>query len=178
MSEPGPYGEYVGDPLMKLIKQKFPIAQGSAVQYPASLETDSLAKGVADIVGRLKSQTAKCPRQRFAFVGYSEGANVVHRAVNAGNWDKKFNKKLVAIALYGDPGAKTIQWDPTTHIPAIPKELEKKVLNNCAKGDPFCDDNGSMDNFGPHMSYNDTGATYHEDTVKFIARRFWGLHRK
>jgi cutinase len=109
---------------MPMIKQRVPVARGYNVQYPADFSTESMGKGVSDVVNRLNSQSKSCPDAKFALVGYSQGAAVMHGA--APKIDGPVASKVVAIVLYGDGARKMGKW---------PANMEKLVYENCAKGD-------------------------------------------
>jgi cutinase len=83
-----------------------------------------MSKGVADVVQRLQSQSRSCPDEKFALVGYSQGAAVMHGA--GGKLDEGLMSKVVAIVLYGDMARSMAKW---------PAPLQSKVYENCAKGD-------------------------------------------
>lgn len=78
------------------------------------------------MVNRLVSQSELCPDQTFALVGYSQGAGVMHSA--ADKVPKELFPKIKALAMFGDPGERLGR--------EFPAELQGKVLQNCAEGDP------------------------------------------
>jgi cutinase len=83
-----------------------------------------MSKGVNDVVNRLNQQSKACPDGKFALVGYSQGAAVMHGV--APKLDPAVAQKVLAIVLYGD-GARMIgKW---------PEVLAQRVYENCAKGD-------------------------------------------
>jgi len=155
--EPGPYGFIVGDPLLAQIKQKLPGARGYNVQYPADFSADSATKGISDVIQRLNSQTKACPDEKFALVGYSQGAAIMHGV--AGKLDSEVSKKVLAIVLYGDMTRTMGKW---------PAALQSKIYENCAKGD-MCGE-GTQGN--GHLSYRD--GTFHKDGSDFIAAAYNG----
>jgi pimeloyl-ACP methyl ester carboxylesterase len=105
----------------------FQINTDSPSQYPASSAIISgTIQGAVDVVQRVVSQSLKCPRQTFALVGYSQGAGVMHRA--ADDLPRSLYPKIKALVMFGDPSVRT-----GTRFPA---ELQAKLLQNCAKGDP------------------------------------------
>jgi cutinase len=83
-----------------------------------------MGKGVADVIQRLNSQSKACPDEKFALVGYSQGAAVMH-GVGA-KLDDELMKKVLAIVLYGDGARSMAKW---------PVPLQSKIYENCAKGD-------------------------------------------
>jgi cutinase len=100
------------------------------VQYPASASI--IISGLAgrqDVVNRLNAQSLRCPNQRFALVGYSQGADVMHRA--AERLSTRLYPKILAIAMFGDPNVRGAAL--STPFPAA---LQGKVLQSCAERDP------------------------------------------
>jgi len=155
--EPGPFGFIVGDPLIPMVKAKVQGARGYNVQYPADASVQSMPTGVSDTVKRLNQQSKDCPTAKFAIVGYSQGAAVMHQA--AAKLDASIQQKIVAVVMYGDPGRR---------MSKFPAKLQARVFQNCAKGD-FCGD-GTQGN--GHLSYRD--GTFHKDSAAFIAAGFNG----
>lgn len=58
--------------------------------------------GIVDVVAHLNTQTKSCPDQKFAMVGYSQGAGVMHGAMP--NVSSDLYPKIVALVMFGDPG--------------------------------------------------------------------------
>ena len=96
-----------------------------------------------------------CPDERFALVGYSQGASVISRAASMLN--KEQVAKIDAVVTYG---AKV----------AFPPELAIKLLNNCAPGDQC----GGLPGTEGHLSYNNKGTVWHDRSAKYIADAFAG----
>ena len=101
------YGIVVGDPVFQAVKQLLPEATGYKVDYPASFEPTSRNVGRDDIVKHLTEQAKKCPNQKYAMVGYSQGADVVHSGV--AQLDPSLYPRIVALVMFGDPGTKSLQ---------------------------------------------------------------------
>ena len=148
----GKFGMMVGDPLMGNLTALIPGARGYPVQYPASvnMEKDN-TKGSLDIINRLVKQTSACPSQKFALVGYSQGAVVVRLA--AAEIPVEIIPKILAVVVYGDP---TIVGDPMAMgpVPArkMSDELYKRLQENCSKGDFTCDTSpGCHSDLNRHM---------------------------
>lgn len=100
------------------------------MQYPASSAIISgTIRGSRDVVDRLVSQSEECPDQTFALVGYSQGAGVMHAA--ADKIPKDLFPKIKALVMFGDPSERLGR--------DFPSELQGKVLQNCADGDPVSD---------------------------------------
>jgi cutinase len=157
-SEPGDFGVIVGDPLVRAVTASIPTARGYAVQvsvlsvscpkvnrdcndlqYPADMSQTCVAEkrngsvtiGANDIVDRLSKQSAACPNQKFALVGYSQGASVARAA--SVRVDPAIYSKIVALVMFGDPGLKSTQ--TIRRSPAFPAALQSKLRENCASGD-------------------------------------------
>jgi len=158
--EPGPYGVIVGDPLVAAVRAKVPGARGYAVHYPADASATSKSSGVSDTLKRLNQQAKECPGEKFALVGYSQGASVMHSA--APQIDGAVAQKIIAFVMYGDPGRRA---------GLLSGPLKSKVFENCAQGD-FCG-NSTHDGQGSgHLSYG-TGP-FHSTSAAFIAAAFNG----
>ncbi|KAI9170730.1 cutinase-like protein [Paramyrothecium foliicola] len=156
----GKFGVVVGDPVVSNTTKILPGARGYPVQYPASsaIVTGTI-QGARDVVQRVVSQSIKCPRQTFALVGYSQGAGVMHRA--AGDIPRSLYPKIKALVMFGDPSVKTGT--------SFPSELQPKVLQNCATGDPVCDSGRC---FFYHLVY--IRPEWIDPTVGFIVKGFRG----
>jgi hypothetical protein len=100
-----------------------------------------------DTINRLNNQNKACPNQKFAIVGYSQGAGVMHSAMgpspgkelpllpNRPKLDESVLPKIVAVVMFGDPGFKGTSIPPGRHIP-FSDSLKAKLLENCEPGDP------------------------------------------
>jgi cutinase len=82
-------------------------------------------EGATDVVRRLQEQAAACPQEKFALVGYSQGASVMHQA--AAHIPAAIQERVVAMVMFGDPGLKS-----ASKFPAL---LQGRTLENCAVGD-------------------------------------------
>jgi cutinase len=82
-------------------------------------------EGATDVVRRLQEQAAACPQEKFALVGYSQGASVMHQA--AARIPAAIQERVVAMVMFGDPGLKS-----ASKFPAL---LQGRTLENCAVGD-------------------------------------------
>jgi len=180
--ERGPFGGIVGDPLVATITKALPESRGYAVQYPASFNmTYSPQIGMDDTINRLNNQNKACPDQKFAIVGYSQGAGVMHAALgpspgkelpllsNRPKLDENVLPKIVAVVMFGDPGFKGTEIPPGRFIP-FPASLEAKLRQNCGPGDPVCDPTGS--GYENHLVYID--GDWQTDSVAFIVAGFKG----
>lgn len=168
-SEPGTLGFIVGDPLFSALKRNISGKSISsyAVDYPASLDLNSVATGNRDLVEHVKSQAAACPNQKFILGGYSQGANVVDNSIGISSEGAVVGGKIVAtipaeleprvaaVLLFGNP------------IRAIGRSVtgtyEARTKDYCADGDPVCQAGGG--NVLAHLSYGDNV----DDAAKFAA---------
>jgi cutinase len=82
-------------------------------------------QGANDVIRRLKEQDVACPKEKFALVGYSQGAGVMHSA--ASRIPASIQQKIVAMVMFGDPSLKS-----KSKFPAL---LQSRTLENCAVGD-------------------------------------------
>lgn len=87
-------------------KLSIPDVGAYPVNYPANYSFGvSIGIGVNDTVTHLLDQAEKCPDQKFALVGYSQGALVTHSAALDDRLSSSFlTEKVLAWVGYGDPG--------------------------------------------------------------------------
>jgi cutinase len=126
--EIGPFGIVVGDTLVPEVAAKVPGSRGYAVQYPADSKNSSIPIGVTDAIARLETQSKACPNQRFALVGYSQGAIVMHYVFPYISAD--IQSSILAFVMFGDPALNL----PMT--PPLPSIVQSRLWENCAPGDP------------------------------------------
>ncbi|QDS72370.1 hypothetical protein FKW77_008324 [Venturia effusa] len=162
----GKFGVVVGDPLIGNLTKKFPTARGYPVQYPADMNIiPGIRAGTTDVLNRLESQSKACPDQKFALVGYSQGASLMHNA--APQIPEETQKKIVALVMYGDP---TLRNGGAAGVNSkFPPALEKVLLENCAEGDMICD---KGDCFEPHLQY--IRQPWVDRSVEFLVKAFEG----
>jgi len=182
--EPGPFGVVVGDLLVESVTKAIPGSRGYAVQYPANLNISSSAPtGVDDTISRLNNQHKECPNQKFALVGYSQGAGVMHSvfAASAAPYPggpkerPKLNQDVIpsilALVMFGDPGYKggtSASFLGGTN--KFPQALFDRLRENCASHDPVCDP--SPGGFESHLEY--VKNPWQKDSVDFIIAAFKG----
>jgi cutinase len=144
----------------------------------------SAPTGIDDVINRLNSQSKTCPSQKFALVGYSQGAAVMHGALGPTGppypggptprpvLDQAVIPKIVALVMFGDVGFRgsgTI--GPSGRfIAAFPEQLQARLKQNCAAGDPVCDPNGG--GFENHLKY--IMNPYQKESIAFIVAAFQG----
>ncbi|KAL2066775.1 hypothetical protein VTL71DRAFT_2847 [Oculimacula yallundae] len=124
----GKFGVIVGDPVISNLTKVLPEARGYPVQYPASADLSSGRVGSADVVRRLTAQNIACPNQKYALVGYSQGAAVMHTA--AETIPIAIQRKVVAIVTFGDP------YNRLSLLGQWPLRLRSQAITICAPGDP------------------------------------------
>ena len=78
-----------------------------AIRYPADAAPSMAAfdrdveAGRVELLARHAELGSSCPRSKFVLIGYSEGADVVHRAV--ASMSAKQASNLAVVAVLGDP---------------------------------------------------------------------------
>jgi cutinase len=141
----GKFGVVVGDPIISNLTAILPNARGYPVQYPANDDfVNGTITGATDVVARIVKQSALCPDQTFALVGYSQGAAVMH--VAASRIPVDLYPKIKALVMFGDPWIR----EGSEYDPFFPSELQHNTLQNCASRDPICD---RGDCFFFHLTY-------------------------
>ncbi|PSK55227.1 hypothetical protein B9Z65_2616 [Elsinoe australis] len=141
-SETGTVGTVVGPPLFSALKSKLNgnvALQG--VSYPASAAGNAnLGQDGGPTMAKLANQAlSQCPGTKVVLSGYSQGATVVHNAVQksgfaAGN--------VAAAVLFGDPLLRQ-------SVGSVPTA---KVKEYCASGDGVCQ-TGTFSISAAHLSY-------------------------
>jgi len=160
------YGVVVGDPMFDAVKALLPGVTGYAVDYPASFDPNSKNLGADDVVKHLGEQTKKCPKQKFALIGYSQGADVMHGA--SVKLPTSIFPSIVALVMFGDPGNRgaNVRSPLGGMVPAFPAELAKKLKENCERGDPVCTNSGKE--IGDHLVYSDERKGYIKGSTEYI----------
>ncbi len=132
-----------------------PIRYDSSATATADGFLRNTAAGGTMMLDRLRTLAARCPDSRFALVGFSQGAHVVHTAalgVPAG-----LARRVALVAMIADPthnpDDRIAQWSyaerPTTGHgrlgpgPAIPADLSRVAISFCVAGDAICNDRGA-----------------------------------
>ena len=121
------------------------------MQYPATTDLKhSAGLGMDDVINRLHNQGKNCPEQRFALVGYSQGAGVIHGIFQGANrtypgakgklpvLENEALPKILAVVTFGDPGfmGETNSNPRAKLVFPIPKDFLAKTMINCSHGDP------------------------------------------
>jgi cutinase len=130
---------------VKGVTAKLPGSRGYAVNYPADNNwAVGVPKGVNDIINRVNTLSKACPDIKFAMVGYSLGAAVMHSTFSRTNttngpiFNKELYPKIVALVMFGDPGLVIRQRPGPNDSKAFPPELYAKLRENCAANDSVC----------------------------------------
>jgi cutinase len=138
--------------------------------------------GIDDVIVRLNTQNKACPDQKFALVGYSQGAGVIHGVfgptgpIIAGlsnprpTLDTSVLPKVLAVVLFGDPGFKGTAGPSGTMVPKFPASIQAVLIDNCAPGDPVCDPKGGV--IEKHLDY--IGNPYQAESAAFVVAAFEG----
>lgn len=114
------------------------------VEYPATDDFErSSAVGARWTVDYVKAKAVECPNAKFAFGGYSQGGQVVHKA-RAGLHATAYQNKIVGATLWGDPYMMACECpfvgvskayadsDAAGALARIPPSWYGKILDNCA----------------------------------------------
>jgi acetylxylan esterase len=158
-----------------------------ATVYPATLTnyTSSEGQGVSAIESELSSAESSCPNQKQVLLGYSQGAQASldtitgNGEVSGGTAGKATSaelSKVVAIAVFGDPGHVTKQpWDlgTSTTNGIFPRNSSEdsaiasfaggtKIAAWCDANDEFCSSGNSLQ---VHLTYLNRYQTAAEDFV-------------
>ncbi|KAF3911156.1 Cutinase [Arthrobotrys entomopaga] len=148
-AEAGNMGAIVGQPTGNGLKKAFGedrvAVQG--VDYGALLSTNLLPggadfPGIAKMGSLLNEAASKCPDSIIVAGGYSQGAALVHRAVE--KLSSTTMDKIAAIVTFGD--AQNTQ--DGGRIPNFPTE---KFHTICNDGDEVC--HGTLKVLKPHLDY-------------------------
>jgi cutinase len=98
----------------------------------------SSPSGIDDVINRLNQQHRDCPNQKFALVGYSQGAIIMHGVFGSTNYSypggpkvrpklqPEVIPKILALAMFGDP-----QFQLSSIFPVFERE-------NCAPRNLVC----------------------------------------
>ncbi|KAF8448374.1 cutinase-domain-containing protein [Terfezia claveryi] len=146
-SEIGNMGSGVGVPLQNAVDAVLPgrvIYQG-VNNYPAIVAgylNGGSDIGAKNMAGQVNRAAIQCPGSRVFLSGYSQGAQVTHKA--AALIPASQRRIVAGIVVFGDPD----EGD------AFPGTLNNNVLTICNPGDLIC--LGLPAPFGPHFDYAKT----------------------
>jgi cutinase len=139
------------------------------VDYPASLNFQTAADGVADAANRVTSIAASCPSTRIVLGGYSQGAAVAAYTTTdtipdgyplpdgiTGPLPPATAAHVAAVALFGKPSSGFLDLVDRNAPPiVIGQNYAGKTIELCAPGDPVCDPGGR--DRAAHSSYKSNG---------------------
>ncbi len=132
-----------------------PVRYDSSATPTAAGFLRNTAAGGALALQRLSSLAAACPSSRFALVGFSQGAHVVHTA--AMSVPAALVGRVALVAMIADPSTNpddTIaRWSYATEPtrghgrlgagPPIPAPLSSAAISFCVAADAICNDRGA-----------------------------------
>jgi acetylxylan esterase len=164
-----------------------------AVDYPAVAETmsgyaDSSSQGAAAVRRMLIDEVARCPTQKIAMLGYSQGAQIIGDAIAGGGGGKlgpetrpvpsAASHHVSAVVQMGDPrhmAGQPFDVGTSTNDGRFPRAADQqltsfasKVRSYCDTGDPFCDSGRDM---SVHLSYL---RKYSDDATQFVVDKIGG----
>lgn len=142
-----------------------------AVDYPASLDFQAAANGVADASRQIQSIATSCPNTKIVLGGYSQGAAVADyttaSAIPAGftlpaditgPMPASVASHVAAVALFGTPDPWFLNLVDHSAPPiAIGDAYVNKTVQECNQGDPVCFP-GGLDR-SAHSAYKNNGTT-------------------
>lgn len=149
------------------------------VNYPASLDFQAAANGVADASNRIQAIAASCPDTKIVLGGYSQGAAVAAYttadAVPAGYnlpagitgpMPPAVASHVAAVALFGTPDPWFLGLVDRGAPPIIiGNQYAAKTIQLCNPGDPVCSPGGL--NRAAHSAYKTNGAA--DQAAAFVA---------
>lgn len=150
-----------------------PVAYDAAATSTLDEYLDNVRSGAELLVERFDALARTCPDSRFALLGFSQGAQVVHTAT--GSLPRALIDRVAVVAMIADPTR-----DPADAIAhwtygprdaphagrlgagaAIPADLRDRTITLCAPDDEICNDQGRPG--GPpsktHREFYESGST-------------------
>lgn len=132
-----------------------PVRYDSSATPTAAGFLRNTAAGGALALRRLSTLAAACPSSRFALVGFSQGAHVVHTA--AMSVPPALAGRVALVAMIADPTDNPddtiVRWSYAAEPirghgslgagPPIPAPLRSAAISFCVAGDAICNDRGA-----------------------------------
>lgn len=132
-----------------------PIRYDAAAASSLAAYDDHTAAGSGLMTKRLRSLSRSCPDSRFALVGFSQGAQVVHGA--ARQMPAALASRVDLVAMIADPltnpADRIRHWSYATEPtrgngrlgsgPPIDADLRDVAISLCVRGDEICNDRGA-----------------------------------
>jgi predicted esterase len=141
------------------------------------------AEGSRMMTARLEKLEARCPSSRFALLGFSQGAQLVHGA--ATQMSSATAERVVLVGMIADPlrnpSDRVEQWSyagpPATRGgrlgagPAIDADLRDVAISLCVEGDEICNDRGAPGSppSDTHKHFYETSAHARETAARLDA---------
>ncbi|KAF2421043.1 cutinase [Tothia fuscella] len=148
-TEVGNMGSTVGPPTSDGLKQAFGSSNVATegIDYDAALATNfnpggADYAGIRELEDLLDRAASRCPNSKIVVSGYSQGAALVHRAVE--DRSAAVKAKIVGVVTYGD----TQNLQDRGRVPNFPSE---KLLIICNAGDLVC--SGTLTITAAHLAY-------------------------
>ncbi|KAF3910417.1 Cutinase [Dactylellina cionopaga] len=148
-TEVGNMGSSVGPPTGNGLKNAFGATRVAVegIDYGALLSTNfnpggADYAGIAEMRALFNDAASKCPTSILVGAGYSQGAALVHRAVE--NLSSSVKDKIAGLVTFGD----TQNLQDRGRIPNFPTEKTKIICNT---GDAVC--SGTLTILAPHLDY-------------------------
>lgn len=152
-----------------------------AVNYPASLDFDQAAVGVADAANRIESIAANCPATKIVIGGYSQGAAVAGYTTASnvpagftlpagitGPMPPSVASHVAAVVMFGTPDSWFLSLADRDAPPiVIGGPYAGKTLQLCAPGDPVCFPGGLTR--AAHSAYKSNGMA--DTAADFVAQK-------
>ncbi|KAK0553189.1 hypothetical protein OC846_000012 [Tilletia horrida] len=166
------------------------------VVYPANyFFYPGIPEGVADLTKHLQQSVQNCPKQKYALIGYSQGAEVINRVIvnvnstlNATVYDR-----IKSVIYVGNPshlpnstanvdqdgGKATDAWKGILSVtgilgPRIPRLdayiSSAKLLDICYTYDLICAFNEPHNSFSNHTLYNNSMGVQTQGAKHMLAR--------
>ncbi|KAA0096102.1 alpha/beta fold hydrolase [Mycolicibacterium sp. P1-18] len=152
-----------------------------AVDYPASLDFQAAANGVADASRQIQSIATTCPNTKIVLGGYSQGAAVAAyttaSAIPAGftlpadisgPMPASVASHVAAVALFGTPDPWFLNLVDHSAPPiAVGDAYVGKTVQECNQGDPVCFP-GGLDR-SAHSAYKNNGTA--DQAASFVVNQ-------
>ncbi|KAJ1326626.1 cutinase [Microdochium nivale] len=162
-TEVGNMGTVVGPPTSDGLKAALGATSVATegIDYRALVSTNTLPggadpAGIREMSDMLVKANKECPTSKIVVTGYSQGAALVHRAVE--DQPAAIKDQIVAAVTYGD----TQNVQDRGQIPNFPPE---KTLVICNRGDLVC--SGMLIIAAPHLTYGRRV----DEAVQFITQK-------
>ena len=136
----GTLGSIVGPGLASALVKDTGSCAVQGVDYPADAAGNAAMGGTGGpkMAALVNQALQQCPDTKIILGGYSQGAMVVHNALNTID-----GSKIAAVAAFGDP----------MNGQSFKGVDDSKVVRYCGSTDFVCDFSGKTQGAGSHLSY-------------------------